>query len=163
MSFTFPLLQKLLGYLLSKADFTLLLLVVVLALIRGVQIVLREKKLPPGPWGVPFLGFLPFVKSPPHLLFTKLSRKYGSTFSFRFGSQLIVVLSDYKTIRSAFRKESFSGRPENEISQIIEGFGKKHNFYSLSTASTAKLFFCHRASFLIRLSLLCLFYIFFLM
>lgn len=124
MSFTWSIIQKLLGYMRGELDMALGVFLTLLVIIRGVQIVLRDRKLPPGPWGVPFLGFLPFVKSPPHLLFTKLARKYGSTFSFRFGSQLIVVLSDYRTIRSAFRKESFSGRPENEISQIIEGFGK---------------------------------------
>ncbi len=127
----------------GELDLALGVFLTLLVIIRGVQIVLRDRKLPPGPWGVPFLGFLPFVKSPPHLLFTKLARKYGSTFSFRFGSQLIVVLSDYRTIRSAFRKESFSGRPENEISQIIEGFGKSSYMlssnYIIITHSLARL------------------------
>ncbi|ODN04952.1 Cytochrome P450 18a1 [Orchesella cincta] len=123
MSFTWSMLQRLLGYLRGEVDWVLGLFLFVLVVIRGVQVVLRDRKLPPGPWGVPFLGYLPFVKTPPHLLFKKMARKYGPTFSFRFGSHLIVVLSDFRTIRSAFRKECFSGRPENEISQIIEGFG----------------------------------------
>jgi len=124
MSFTWSIVQKLLGYMSGEVDWILALSFFVLVVIRGVQVFLRERKLPPGPWGVPFLGYLPYVKTPPHLLFTKMARKYGKTFSFRFGSHLIVVLSDYRTIRNAFRRECFSGRPENEISQIIEGFGK---------------------------------------
>jgi 26-hydroxylase len=53
-----------------------------------------------------------------------MSKKYGSTFSAKLGNQLLVVLSDYKSIKKAFRKEAFSGRPENEISAIIEGYGE---------------------------------------
>lgn len=131
MSFTWSIMQKLFEYMRGEVDWVLGGVLFLLVILRGVQIVCRDRKLPPGPWGVPFLGYLPFVKTPPHLLFTKLARKYGSTFSFRFGSQLIVVLSDYRTIRSAFRKDSFSGRPDNEISQIIEGFGKS-SFFSHS-------------------------------
>lgn len=129
MTFTSLILQKLMSYLRGDVDWMLGVIVAVLVIIRVVQFYLHERQLPPGPWGVPFLGYLPYVKTAPHTLFTKLSRKYGSTFSFRFGSHLIVVLSDYKTIRTAFRRECFSARPENEITQLIEGLGKKRYFF----------------------------------
>jgi len=108
---------------------TLVCFLTVLLMVRLAQVYVHIKKLPPGPWGVPFLGFLPYLSAMPHLQFTNMSKKYGSTFSTRLGSQLLVVLSDYKSIRMAFRKEEFSGRPVNEISSIIEGYGEYSLFY----------------------------------
>lgn len=84
----------------------------------------RIAKLPPGPWGFPILGYLPFVRGDLHVHFGELTRKYGSVFCTRLGSQLIVVLSDYKMIRDAFRKEEFTGRPNTEFNNILEGYGK---------------------------------------
>lgn len=96
----------------------------VLLLVRMLQILKKAWSLPPGPWGYPVLGYLPFVKGDLHLHFRDLTMKYGSMFSTRLGSQLIVVLSDYKTIRDAFRKEEFTGRPNTEFSNILGGYGE---------------------------------------
>ncbi|XP_011693654.1 PREDICTED: cytochrome P450 18a1 [Wasmannia auropunctata] len=79
--------------------------------------------LPPGPWGIPICGYLPFIKGDLYMEFGKLAKKYGSTFSVRFGSDLIVVLSDYKTIRQAFQLDEFSGRPHNDFMNILDGYG----------------------------------------
>lgn len=97
---------------------------VVLLLVRAFQILRQNWSLPPGPWGYPIIGYLPFVKGDLHLHFRDLTHKYGSMFSTRLGSQLIVVLSDYKTIRDAFRKEEFTGRPNTEFNNILGGYGK---------------------------------------
>nr|AGI92302.1 cytochrome P450 CYP18A1 [Laodelphax striatellus] len=82
-----------------------------------------KPSLPPGPWGVPLAGYLPFLGVDTHLHFRDLARKYGSIFSTRLGNKLIVVLSDYKTIREAFSKEEFTGRPDTEFSNILGGYG----------------------------------------
>jgi len=79
---------------------------------------------PPGPWGWPIYGYLPHVKGAVHLHFNKLAKKYGSIFSVRFGSKLIVVLSDYRSIRESFRREEFTGRPHTDLMNIINGYGK---------------------------------------
>ena len=107
----------------SDIYLTLLCFTSVLFTVRSVQVYRSFKSLPPGPWGLPFLGFLPFLTGVPHLQFCQLSRKYGNIFSTRLGSHLVVVLSDYKTIRNAFRQEAFSARPENEITALMEGYG----------------------------------------
>ncbi|KAJ8985266.1 hypothetical protein NQ317_007051 [Molorchus minor] len=95
----------------------------VLLLVRGLQMLREAIALPPGPWGLPILGSLPFLKGDLHLHFRDLTHKYGSLISTRLGSQLIVVLSDYKMIRDAFRKEEFTGRPNTEFTNILEGYG----------------------------------------
>lgn len=102
----------------------LLIFSLVLVAVRYLQILRDNKSLPPGPWGLPILGSLPFIKGDLHLYYQDLAYKYGSFFSTRLGSQLIVVLSDYKLIRDAFRKEEFTGRPNTELTSILEGYGK---------------------------------------
>lgn len=108
----------------SDILYSLLVFVMVLGIVRWVQWVKYLMTLPPGPWGYPIIGYLPFIKGDLHLAFGKLAQKYGSMFSARLGSQLIVVLSDYRTIRDAFRREEFSGRPHTEFMNILGGYGK---------------------------------------
>lgn len=90
----------------------------------GLQIFKEAVSLPPGPWGLPILGSLPYLKGDLHLFFRDLTHKYGSLISTRLGSQLVVVLSDYKMIRDAFRKEEFTGRPTTEFTSILGGYGE---------------------------------------
>ncbi|KAH1003042.1 hypothetical protein HUJ05_010991 [Dendroctonus ponderosae] len=85
---------------------------------------LESRQLPPGPWGVPVFGSLLRIKGDLHLFYRDLTHKYGSLISARLGSQLIIVLSDYKTIRDAFRKEEFTGRPSTELTNILDGYGE---------------------------------------
>ncbi|XP_050666565.1 cytochrome P450 306a1 [Leptidea sinapis] len=69
------------------------------------------KDLPPGPWGLPIIGYLPFIdKVHPHLTLTNLTREYGPVYAISMGSVYTVVLSDQKLVREAFSKDNFSGR-----------------------------------------------------
>nr|UUB32678.1 cytochrome P450 CYP18A1 [Dendroctonus valens] len=101
----------------------LVVFITVLVLIRTLQYWLESRNLPPGPWGVPVFGSLLRIKGDLHLFYRDLTHKYGSLISARLGSQLIIVLSDYKMIRDAFRKEEFTGRPSTELNNILEGYG----------------------------------------
>lgn len=103
----------------------------VLLFVRYLQILRTYRTLPPGPWGLPILGSLPFLKGDLHIYFRDLGYRYGSFFSTRLGSQLFVVLSDYKLIRDAFRKEEFTGRPSNEFTDILGGYGE---YFFLNTS-----------------------------
>jgi 26-hydroxylase len=103
---------------------SLLVFIGVLLVVRLLQFLRELRRLPPGPWGVPILGYLPFFKGDAHLHFHDLVKRYGSVFSARLGNQLVVVLSDHHSIREAFRREEFTGRPDSGFSFLIDGYGK---------------------------------------
>lgn len=74
----------------------------------------RSYNLPPGPWGVPLLGYLPFAwKKDFVLLATQLGKKYGNVFSLTSGTKVVIILNDYEAMKDAFVKQgtNFNGRP----------------------------------------------------
>ncbi|XP_072943520.1 cytochrome P450 18a1 [Epargyreus clarus] len=89
---------------------------------RLISLVRDIRKLPPGPWGPPVVGYLPFL-GVRHKTFLELARSYGALFSARLGNQLIVVLSDYKLIRETFRLDEFTGRPSTPLMHTLDGLG----------------------------------------
>ncbi|CAG5012496.1 unnamed protein product [Parnassius apollo] len=116
-------LWQIVSYCSSRTTLPLLLTAGVVFLAARLVIVLREmRKLPPGPWGPPVVGYLPFL-GVRHKTFLELARSYGALFSARLGNQLTVVLSDYKLIREAFRREEFTGRPSTPLMHTLDGLG----------------------------------------
>ncbi|CAH0701907.1 unnamed protein product [Spodoptera exigua] len=93
-----------------------------LLVLRLVSLLREMRKLPPGPWGPPVVGYLPFL-GVRHKTFLELARNYGALFSARLGNQLTIVLSDYKLIREAFRREEFTGRPSTPLMHTLDGLG----------------------------------------
>ena len=49
--------------------------------------------LPPGPYGLPVVGYLPFLSSNLHERFTEMAHRYGPIFSLRLGSKLHIVVN----------------------------------------------------------------------
>ncbi|RYQ80753.1 hypothetical protein Ahy_Scaffold1g106952 isoform C [Arachis hypogaea] len=64
----------------------------------------RFKNLPPSPPSLPLIGNLHLLKPPVFRTFYALSQKYGPIFSFRFGSQLSVVVSSASLAEECFTK-----------------------------------------------------------
>lgn len=83
---------------------------VIVCLICFLIYILKPKNLPPGPMGWPLLGYLPGLFPDPLVSFCNLADKYGKILSIRMGPQLVVMLSDYETLRSAYvsRADEFS-------------------------------------------------------
>lgn len=74
---------------------------------------LTRKRLPPGPYGLPFVGCVPYIRArSAHLTVERWCREYGGLLSFYMGSTLVVVLGDCETVREAFLKngDAFNGR-----------------------------------------------------
>lgn len=108
----------------------LVVFVLVLSFVCSIQMLIENRRFPPGPWGFPIIGYLPLMKGVCHLHYNDLARKYGSMFSTRLGNQLVVVLSDHKIIREAFRREEFTGRPHTEFMNILDGYGEYRSLQS---------------------------------
>jgi cytochrome P450 family 2 subfamily U polypeptide 1 len=74
----------------------------------------QVKKLPPGPIGLPFVGYWPFITSDPHEKFGELTKKYGPVFGVNILGKYYLVLNEFDAIKEAFVKQNdnFSGRPQ---------------------------------------------------
>ncbi|GBL95313.1 Cytochrome P450 2A6 [Araneus ventricosus] len=58
-----------------------------------------RKKIPPGPIGLPFVGYLPFVGKEPHRTFWNMRSKYGDIISVFMGPKYTVILNDYNSAK----------------------------------------------------------------
>ncbi|GIY18584.1 cytochrome P450 18a1 [Caerostris darwini] len=79
-----------------------------------------SKKQPPGPTGLPIVGYLPFMTKTPFKKLTELSETYGPVYSVRFGSMKILVITDYELMKEAYAKDAFMGRPPELPFQLSE-------------------------------------------
>ncbi|XP_039258476.2 cytochrome P450 2B1-like [Styela clava] len=81
----------------------------------------RPENFPPGPHGLPLVGYAPFIKNNMADDFMKMKKKYGSVMSVQMGREDWVVLNDYDTINEALVKqgEKFSGRPSNFLFELV--------------------------------------------
>ncbi|XP_049277586.1 cytochrome P450 306a1 [Anopheles funestus] len=84
----------------------------------------RYKKLP-GPYGLPFIGYLPFINPrKPYETFAQLAKRYGPTYGLWMGQVYAVVLTDHVTIRTILAKEEATGRAPLFITHgIMGGYG----------------------------------------
>lgn len=106
--------------------FTALLLLCASAFATLLYVHRRGPRLPPGPHGLPIVGFLPWIDpNAPHLTLTRLVKDYGRIYTLKLGSVLTVVLSDHRLIREAFAKDIFTGRAPLFLTHgIMNGYGK---------------------------------------
>ncbi|CAG2191909.1 CYP1A1 [Mytilus edulis] len=91
---------------------------------------IRSKDQPPGPWGLPFVGYLPFFSKNPPRKCTQLAKTYGDIFCIRLGSWPTIVLNSKAAIREALVEQSdtFSDRPDFFSCKVVNnmrslGFG----------------------------------------
>ncbi|KAF7992669.1 hypothetical protein HCN44_005013 [Aphidius gifuensis] len=81
--------------------------------------------LPPGPKGLPIVGYLPWLDAKaPHESLTLVSQKYGKICGLWMGSVYTVLLSDPKIIRQTLARDTFSGRAPLYLTHgIMKGYG----------------------------------------
>lgn len=88
------------------------------------------RNLPPGPYGLPLLGCIPYLQvTSPHFILEKWVKKYGPIMSFYMGGHLVVVLGDRRVMDETLVKqaEAYAGRPPILLPQpkrIKNGRGK---------------------------------------
>ncbi|KAG0435704.1 hypothetical protein HPB47_018361 [Ixodes persulcatus] len=76
---------------------------------------IQDRPLPPGPTGVPVLGYLPFLGSSPHFTYQRLAAKYGPIVRVKLGSEDVVVLNDLDSIKEGLNKDELLARPAHFI------------------------------------------------
>lgn len=74
----------------------------------------KNRNYPPGPWNVPFVGYLGFFKVKSYVTLTNLKDKYGDVFSFTVGKYNTVVVNSFQGIFEGLHmsKIELSGRPD---------------------------------------------------
>jgi len=73
----------------------------------------HNQRLPPGPVGVPVLGYLPFLNVfNLGQSFSDLAKRFGDIFSLRVGTELAIVLNSYDAVKKAFSKSEVIDRPD---------------------------------------------------
>ncbi|KAL0409475.1 UNVERIFIED_CONTAM: Flavonoid 3'-monooxygenase [Sesamum radiatum] len=75
---------------------------------------------PPGPWGLPIVGFLPFIRADMHIQFTELARQYGPIYKLWLGTKLCIVISSTSLIKEVLRDHDtiFANRHSNVAGRI---------------------------------------------
>lgn len=81
----------------------------------------KRYNLPPGPRGVPILGYLPFFGDNPPETFNELRRTYGDVISISMGSFPAIVISGRDAIKEALvdKGDDFSGRPAFTTARLL--------------------------------------------
>ncbi|XP_040283199.1 cytochrome P450 2K6-like isoform X2 [Bufo bufo] len=124
------------------------LLLSVLVILFLANVIKNQKKykysnFPPGPKPLPIIGNLHIISSlKPQKSFMELSKKYGTVFSVQFGTEKIVILCGYDTVKDALinHAEEFAGRPVTAIgSRTSRGNGKPFNNQIVINAAVANI------------------------
>nr|XP_039260152.1 cytochrome P450 2C21-like isoform X2 [Styela clava] len=81
----------------------------------------KKKNLPPGPTGLPIIGYMPFLNKNPALTYTELAKDYGPVFSVQIGTEHCVVLNSRDAIHEALIKNGrlTANRPRIKLLEEI--------------------------------------------
>ncbi|KAJ0802839.1 putative cytochrome P450 [Helianthus annuus] len=91
---------------------------------------LYTTSLPPGPYGLPIVGYLPFLGSNLHERFTEMAHKYGPIFSLQLGSKLYVVVNSTDLVKVVARDQdqTFANRNTPIAASVITYGGSDITF-----------------------------------
>ncbi|KAI3468880.1 hypothetical protein Pfo_025543 [Paulownia fortunei] len=84
----------------------------------------KTPPLPPGPWGFPIIGYLPFLGSNLLHQFTDLALQYGPIYKLRLGSKLSVVIGSPSLVKQVVReKDSIFSNRDAPIAALVFSHG----------------------------------------
>ena len=81
---------------------------------------IRWRKLPPGPWGLPFIGYGIFIPYQYEDHLKQLFVKYGKVFSLTIYGKDVVMISDLDLIKKCMQKDVFNYRPHDWVFTLID-------------------------------------------
>ncbi|XP_057381565.1 methyl farnesoate epoxidase-like [Daphnia carinata] len=90
----------------------------------------RPANIPPGPRGLPVVGYIPFLKkhdAKPYKALIKLSQTYGPVTGFYMGPSLTVAVCGYEAVKEALNNDDLNGRPDT-FARRERTFGKRLGF-----------------------------------
>ncbi|XP_072027338.1 cytochrome P450 2J6-like [Amphiura filiformis] len=102
----------------------IVLLCLILAIAFIIQRRCRRQNLPPGPMGWPGIGIIPILSRAehhgkhPHTVMSELCHRYGTVFSFRLGTRLVVCLNTLESIKEAFNNNDICAREATLLHSI---------------------------------------------
>ncbi|XP_015912922.2 cytochrome P450 2B6 [Parasteatoda tepidariorum] len=106
-------------------------------------LIFRDRGLPPGPTGIPFLGYWPFLDDENiHLQEVAWKKKYGDVFSFRVTGKLYINLASFKRLREAHitKSDCFKKRT-SEYNILVRIFGDGITFSEGEKWRTVRKYF----------------------
>ena len=107
----------------------LTVLIAIFATLRYLWTSLRARKrtapLPPGPRGLPIVGYLPFLGSNLHHSFAELAHIYGPIFKLWLGNRLFIVLNSPSLANEVTRDQDiiFANR-DPPVAALISSYGR---------------------------------------
>ncbi|KAK8504633.1 hypothetical protein V6N11_013781 [Hibiscus sabdariffa] len=112
----------------AMAIHTVLIAVVAIYLLLLLFKKLRSAKvkLPPGPYGVPLVGYLPFLGRNIHRTFMELANIYGPIYKLSIGQKLFVLISSPALAKEVLRDQDITFANRNPtIAALAFSFGGK--------------------------------------
>ena len=122
-----PIASRQMEFLFYRPEFwcTLLIFVIGVVLWRMLFSATNRKRLPLGPWGLPIVGYIPFLGIKMNKTVTALSKRYGDVFQLPVGTRKVVVVNGQRAIREALLSKGidFAGRPNFYSYVQLPSFG----------------------------------------
>nr|QNC49774.1 cytochrome P450 706G22 [Leucophyllum frutescens] len=107
-------------YSLSTLSISLVLITSIIWYIKSFFIKKPSSPLPPGPRGLPIIGYLPFLGDNLVRQFTELGHKYGPVYKLQLGAKLCVVVSSKPLIKEVVRdKDTIFAHRDPQVGGLV--------------------------------------------